>query len=133
MRYENYKFVTTYLSVQFISGSETKVAQDGSYFVYQIGIDDVNSGKELVDEIVKVTNGKLNEHLTQLQGSGATLTIYDERDYPAFSAGDEYGLVGKGVAYYNNDSNSDTSLTSLKGNQYGPDGTSAKYVLNMHH
>ena len=119
-----------YYSVKFVSGTESNMVQDGSYYIYNVGIDDVKSGEELVNKIIDVTKGNPNEHFTQLAADGSQLVIYDEREYPAYAGNAEYGLVGKGVANYNHKSMSDTSLTSLYGDSIGPTGKLLNYFTD---
>lgn len=116
-----------YYSIKFVSGTENSVAQDGSYYIYSVGIDDVTSGKELVKKIVDVTNGNPNKHYTQLAANGSKLVIYDEREYPEYAGNPYYGLVGKGVANYDHKSESETSLTSIYGDSMGPTGKLLNY------
>lgn len=117
-----------YYSIQFVSGTDNTVVQDGSYYIYQIGIDDISNGKDLVNEIISATGGNPNSHFTELAGNDATLTLYDQREYPAFAGNEFSGLVGRGVANYNKESTSISSSTALRGDADGS-GAGSKSTL----
>lgn len=84
-------------SIKFVSGSTSKRVSSGSHYIYEVGIDGVTSGSDLVNRIVTVAdNGKpLSSsfdplgHFTRLiadPNNSAQLIVYDDRSFDYNSA-----------------------------------------------
>lgn len=72
-----------YYSIEFVTGTPNEVKTSGNNYIYQINIDGVTTGTELVNRIIAGTNnGYPQNHYTKLaadSGNGAMLWIYDGR------------------------------------------------------
>lgn len=111
-----------YYSVQFVEGNETELQMSGRHYIYKIGIDEVNSGEDLVNKIIEATDsGNPEGHFTLLdqdKDNPAVLNVYDERSMDYVSADENYGMFGRGVAGMKTIPYK-TSMTALKGDADG--------------
>lgn len=73
----------SHYSIRFTEGSGSSVEQSGMQYVYNIGIDGITNGADLVQAIINGADaGNPNNHYTMLAadpGNPATLMIYDDR------------------------------------------------------
>lgn len=98
-----------YYSIQFVSGTGTSMERSGIHYIYNVGVDNVTTAKELIERIIEATDdGNPNDHFTMFSyykdASGVSdtkLVIYDERDAADINATScpDRGKVGSGVAY----------------------------------
>lgn len=74
---------SAYYSIEFVTGTPNNTKQSGINYIYQINIDGVTNGTELVNRIIGGTqNGHPQGHYTKLtadSGNSAKLWIYDGR------------------------------------------------------
>lgn len=110
-------------SIKFTDGTTNSVDQSGDHYIYNIGIDNINSAQDLVQAIISGTNnGNPNNHYTKLTvdpNNPNQLIVYDDRssqgnpangatgnwpnwDNPQFNVDHTtqpgYGKFGQGVA-----------------------------------
>jgi len=106
--------------VEFTNGTGVQgTVQSGNSYVFKLGIDDIHTGSELVDAIIRLTGGdpdagnpgKPAGHFTELVKDAASpdkLWIYDERQYTDFGNYAKpiprkgWGLFVGGVMYEQN-------------------------------
>ena len=73
----------SHYSIRFTEGSGSSVEQSGMQYVYNIGIDGITNGADLVQAIINGADaGNPNNHYTMLAadpGNPSTLMIYDDR------------------------------------------------------
>ncbi len=91
-------------SVRFVEGTAKAPYQSGVNNIYEVSLDGVTSGSDLVNRILAATGGNPNSHYTNFEADGSKLKVYDNRAAydPAGShsiPGKGYGLAGTGVAY----------------------------------
>ncbi len=91
-------------SINFVSGSASAPARSGHHSIYEVSVDGITSGTQLVNAIVAATGTNPNGHYTNLEANGNKLIVYDNRE--SFTPntgssvpGSNYGLAGPGVAY----------------------------------
>lgn len=69
-------------SIKFVTGTKTTEKRDGNHYIYEIGIDNVNTGEDLVKAIVDGVKGNPNNHYTKFIADATNknkLWIYDDR------------------------------------------------------
>ena len=107
---ENTGFYTTcctcdnHYSIKFVDGPAHN-SSSGNHYIYEVSLDGVTSGSQLVDKILASTGERPNSHYTSLKKDGAKLLVYENRpQYAPTSASPSHiatgrGLAGKGIAY----------------------------------
>ncbi|MBP5309998.1 MAG: flagellin [Lachnospiraceae bacterium] len=116
---ENTGFYTTcctcqaHYSINFVSGQESSTSQSGYHSIFNVSIDGVTNGNDLVNAIISAAGNNPNGHFTNLEANGSKLVVYDNRSYFApntgtSTPGEGYGLAGPGVAYAVNETISET-------------------------
>lgn len=98
-----------YYSIQFVSGTGYSMEKSGTHYVYNVGIDGVTTGEQLIEKIKAATNnGNPRGHYTVFSyyedktwSSKSMLVIYDNRAYndANMKKYPNNGKVGDGVAY----------------------------------
>ena len=120
LKAENTGFYTTcctcqaHYSINFVSGSPSYSTQSGYHNIFNVNIDGVTNGSELVNAIISATGNNPNGHFTNLEADGSKLIVYDNREYftpntGTSTPGDGYGLAGPGVAYAVNENISEST------------------------
>ena len=77
-------------SIKFVQGTRTTMKRDGNHYIYEVGIDNVNTGEDLVNAIVNGVGGNTAQgrpgnplgHYTKFMPDAAdknVLWIYDDR------------------------------------------------------
>ncbi|MCR4647617.1 MAG: hypothetical protein K5776_00915 [Lachnospiraceae bacterium] len=98
-------------SIKFTDDSHSSMKQSGSHYIYNIPINGVSSGEELIDRIIAGTeNGNPRDHFTVFtkdSSNPAKMIAYDNRPGMAnpnsIADNQAKSLVGAGVAYDAND------------------------------
>ncbi len=94
-------------SIKFVEGTAQN-RTSGNHYIYEVSLDGVNSGEELVDRILAATGSRPNNHYTSLAkdpNNHSKLIVYENRQQYAPSNSSPstvfpgQGLAGKGVAY----------------------------------
>lgn len=118
---ENTGFCTTcctcnnHYSIKFVAGKTTTgpatPVKSGNHYVYEIGLDGINNGEDLVKAIVNGTKssssaayGKPASHYTRLipdPANSSKLIVFDERSYPGTkpNPASDRGVFRPGIAY----------------------------------
>ena len=112
-------------SVKFVEGPAQPSYKSGSNNIYEVSIDGVTTGEELVSRVVQTVGNNPNSHYTNLEANGDKLRIYDHRtEYTPGSGrnpGSGMGLAGKGVAYAKIDESTPVGISIQAGSE--PDQT----------
>lgn len=70
-----------FYSIKFVSGAPSSSSESGSHHIYNINIDGVTNGTELVERILAGAGNKPGNHYTSLTNNGdGKLRVYDNRD-----------------------------------------------------
>ena len=73
-----------YYSVRFVSGSPSSTSASGDHKLFNVNIDGVTDGSELVNRILNTTGGTPGDHYTDLRDLGAgKLRVNDNRNNAA--------------------------------------------------
>ncbi len=131
---ENNGFYTTcctcdaHYSIKFVSGAAEPPYMSGNNNIYEVSIDGITTGEDLVQEIINTVGNNPNHHYTELaidENNPAVLKIYDHRpEYNPVNGSDPgsgRGLVGKGVAYAKIDESTPVGISIQAGSE--PDQT----------
>ena len=94
-------------SIKFTTDPQSSMTQSGRHYIYNISIDGVTNGSQLLDRIISGTgNGHPNNHFTQLMKDPSNLAkmiAYDNRPSMAepsrIASSQQNSKVGVGVAY----------------------------------
>ncbi len=94
-------------SIKFTNDPQSSMTQSGRHYIYNISIDGVTNGSQLLDRIISGTgNGHPNNHFTQLMkdpSNPAKMIAYDNRPSMAepsrIASSQQNSTVGVGVAY----------------------------------
>ncbi len=94
----------SHYSVKFVEGAAKPPCSSGVNKIYEVSIDGVSSGSDLVNRILSAVGSNPKGHYTNLEADGSRLKVYDHRaQYDPNGAhidpGTDYGLAGTGVAY----------------------------------
>lgn len=94
-------------SIKFVEGAAQN-RTSGNHYIYEVSLDGVNSGEELVDRILAATGSSPNNHYTSLAKdpiNHSKLIVYENRQQYAPSnpsrthVSSGQGLAGEGIAY----------------------------------
>lgn len=94
-------------SVKFVQGTPHN-SSSGNHYIFEVSLDGVTSGSQLVDRILAATGGTPNGHYTSYEKDAtnpARLLVYENRQNYALTNTSPSrprsgrGLAGKGVAY----------------------------------
>lgn len=98
---------SNHYSVKFVNGpAENK--KSGDHYIYEVSLDGVTNGEQLVDKILAATGSSPEGHYTSLAKdptNPAKLIVYENRKAyaptysPRSNPGSNYGLAGEGIAY----------------------------------
>lgn len=92
-------------SIKFVSGEASSSYQSGQNSIFEVSIDGITNGEQLVSRILSTVGNNPNSHYTNFEADGSSLKVYDNRESfnpnnPNKSTpGSNSGLVGTGVAY----------------------------------
>lgn len=110
LKADNTGFYTTcctcdaHYSIKFVEG-EAHNSSSGNHYIYEVSLDGVTSGSQLVDKILAATGERPRNHYTSLKKDGSKLLVYENRQQYAptnahpTTIGPGRGLAGKGIAY----------------------------------
>ena len=91
---------SNHYSFTFTDTSSNNFKQSGDHYIFEIGINGVTTGSQLVSRIESAVGTNPAGHYTQLEFAGDKLHVYDKRpDRLSASVSSPYGQIGPGVAY----------------------------------
>lgn len=91
---------SNHYSFTFTDTNSNTIKQSGNHYIFEIGINGVTNGSELVTRIQNAVGDNPASHYTRLAFDGDKLHVYDERpDMVGASVSSPYGQIGPGVAY----------------------------------
>ena len=91
---------TNHYSFTFTNTTTHTMKQSGDHYIFEIGINGVTNGSELVNRIQSAVGDNPASHYTRLAFDGAKLHVYDKRpEKVGATITSPYGQIGPGVAY----------------------------------
>ncbi|MCR5508174.1 MAG: hypothetical protein K6F34_05765 [Lachnospiraceae bacterium] len=116
-------------SIKFVEGPAQPSYKSGQNNIFEVSIDGITSGPDLVQEIINTVGNNPNSHYTNFETDPAApgkLMIYDNRENYTPGTGSSvpatgFGLVGEGVAYAKLDEDNPVSINIQAGSE--PDHT----------
>ena len=91
---------SNHYSFTFTDTSSNNFKQSGDHYIFEIGINGVTTGNDLVSRIENAVGNNPAGHYTKLEFVGDKLHVYDKRpDRLSASVSSPYGQIGPGVAY----------------------------------